>query len=434
MSQTEVIFVRRPQAIIGSQEFAHVVLEDMRDLPYQLRIVRDLGRKFSCKAITSGGAPAPSAIEGSYEGETSLDLGPVALHFTAVDSDLLLKENEPPDRAGVRVLRQACAMYEPLFPAVAVMGASPMVISFTPDQPVYIGRSKLCAVRLDSSDISAQHARMGYEAGEFWIEDLGSTNGTFVSQQQISGRVNFPPGAPVVLGREITVVGVTSEDQIHRAGKVSVAQVERVLSQERRYPILISVSEVARPARVVVSPGTTFNIGRDPASDMWLGAPHVSRMHCSVSCSPDGELSVTDHSTNGTAYDEGILKRGDVLDLKGSPKVLDFGGGVTVAICFDELQERSFVMAKGAVQVFVQKGDVRPVRGVPSLPGPDDPEVWTEHRGDDRKVKVPPRELDRFRGLYRSLELKTKLILGAAVVGLACVVFIVVSLLVKVFV
>jgi hypothetical protein len=109
---------------------------------------------------------------------------------------------------------------------------------------------------------------------------------------------------------------------------------------------------VARPARVVIHPGMTINLGRDPSSEMWLGAPHVSRKHCAVTMTPAGSLVVHDYSTNGTAHDKGILKKGDALEVGQQPCVFDFGGGVTVGICFDQEQERVFVNSQGSPRAF----------------------------------------------------------------------------------
>ena len=354
VSQPEMILVRRPQALVGASDYAHVVIEDMKGVDYQLRLIRDVGSKFRCKPVgLAQGVNVPELLEGVYDRQLSLDTGNLQLHVTCLDIDLALKNGEPPDRAGVRVLRQACAASGPQFPAVVVGGAVPMVISFVPDQPIYIGRSNQCAVRLDSADISAKHARMGYESGQFWVEDLGSTNGTFVNRQQISGRVNVDPLVPVVLGSQISIQGVTSQEELAHAVNVDAKTIQKPSS--RRYPILFSVSEVARPARLVLPIGVSVTIGRDPASDMWLGAPHISRRHCEITLSKTGVTSVQDFSTNGTAYDEGVLKRGRVLELHDEPKVLNFGGNLTVGICFNEEHEESFRTSSGAPDTFIDK-------------------------------------------------------------------------------
>lgn len=358
VSQPETIFVRRPHALIGSSDAAHVVVEDMAQLGFEIRLIRDLGRRFRCEVVkTRSDVTATDIGGGSFENEASLDLGPVKMKLIALDLDLLVREGEPTDRASVRVARLAASSPGPRFPAVVVKEPVPIIVSFSVDQPLDIGRSKQCGLRLDSPTISSQHSRIGYEAGEFWVEDLGSTNGTFIDQQQISGRVTLKPGSELLLGHEISLHAVINEEQLQALVKDNIVLERKTPTLQRSaYPALVSVSEVARPARVLVSPGTVFKIGRDPTSDMWLGAPHVSRMHCTVDCLDNGHLIVRDHSTNGTAYDGGILRRGDELSMSEDPKVLDFGGGVTVAICFSDAHEKLFVNSGGSPHVFA-RGD-----------------------------------------------------------------------------
>ncbi|MCB0332781.1 MAG: FHA domain-containing protein [Bdellovibrionales bacterium] len=359
VSHPEMIFIRRPQALIGASDYAHVVIDDMKNLNYQLRIFRGLGRNFSVQPVAmSEGSSVPEILQGVYEGEATLDLGSVRMTLTALDTDLLLKENEPPDRAGVRILRQACAQQTPQFPAVVVPGIQPMVVSFVPDQPVLIGRSNQCALRLDASDISGKHARLGYESGAFWLEDLGSTNGTFVHEQQVSGRVSVQPGEPIVLGRDICIYGVVSEEQIKQVCQAGGEEASRSSVPQSHFPILLSLSEVARPAKLVLTPGADFQVGRDPNSDVWLGAPHISRHHCSIALSKTGKLLVTDHSMNGVAYDKGILEHGESLDLDGEPIVLNFGSNITLGVCFNEEQESRFIEHHGAPETFLDEAEL----------------------------------------------------------------------------
>ncbi|WKZ57186.1 MAG: FHA domain-containing protein [Bdellovibrionota bacterium] len=358
VSQPEIILVRRPQAIVGGAEYAHVQIDDLKDQPFQLRIARDLGRRFSTSAMAvQEGHTPPRTLEGSYEGSASIELGRVRLNVSSLDTDLVVRDGEPPDKAGVRTLRQACLSTSPRFPAIVVAGAQPIVVSFNPEEPVLIGRAKQCAVRLDSSDISARHARMGFENGEFWIEDLGSTNGTFLAEQQISGKVSLPAGVPVVLGRDISLFGVTSEDQINRAAEFTPESLPKPAALQQRYPVLVSTSEVARPARLVLPLGAQISVGRDPTSDIWLGAPHVSRRHCIIRADADEHISVIDQSTNGTAYNGGILRKGESLSATPQqPRVLDFGNGVTLAVCFTEGQEQQFVTSQGSASAFAGRG------------------------------------------------------------------------------
>ena len=358
VSQPETIYVRRPQVVIGASDYAHVVIEDMKDLGVELRILRDVGRRLRCKPIGTEAAVAALGLQDKvYDNCASISFAGISLHVQALDSDLIYRDGEPPDRAGVRVLQAAAAVSGPKYPAIMVFGQNPMMLSFSPRQSVTIGRSNQCIVRL--------------EGGSFLIEDLGSTNGTFVDQQQIGGPTKVAAGMPIVLSREVSIAGIDSEELAQKLYSVSAEKVETVPPAPRRgYPALVCISEGARPARVALQQNASLKLGRDPASDMWLGVPHVSRIHCLVSRGHDSELIVKDMSTNGTRYDDGVLHRGETLAIHQEPKVLDFGGGITVAICFNEDQEREFIESRGAPSVFVAKKSprfTRSGRGTSSL-------------------------------------------------------------------
>ena len=66
VSQPEMVFVRRPQALIGSSDYAHVVIEDMASLGYQLRLVKDIGRSFRCKPVGSPAGNVSTFREGTF--------------------------------------------------------------------------------------------------------------------------------------------------------------------------------------------------------------------------------------------------------------------------------------------------------------------------------------------------------------------------------
>ncbi|WP_216378628.1 FHA domain-containing protein FhaB/FipA [Arcanobacterium phocae] len=66
---------------------------------------------------------------------------------------------------------------------------------------ITVGRSPDCALVLDDGYASSRHARF-YAEGEDWIiEDLNSTNGTWVGTQKIVSPVRLDIGTPVVIGK-----------------------------------------------------------------------------------------------------------------------------------------------------------------------------------------------------------------------------------------
>jgi pSer/pThr/pTyr-binding forkhead associated (FHA) protein len=326
----------------------------MAPLGFSLQIQRDIARSFSVTTI--GDDAAPAFIGGAYDGRASIDVGEVSFDITALDLDLLIRENEPLDKAGVRVLRRAFSDNVPEFPALLVASPTRAVISFWPDQPLVVGRARSSAVRLDAPTVSLQHARIGFESGEFWVEDLGSTNGTFVGDKQVSSRISVPAGAPIRISKHASLVGVTSRKQLQEYEAPKRAGQAASVTADALFPSLVSMAEVARPSRLVLKPGARVEIGRDPSCGLWLGAPHVSRKHCIVGRSKSGVVSITDSSTNGTAFDGGLLHSQESYQTADRPLVLDFGAGVTVAVCFNGEQEQVFQQAHGAPFAFKDSG------------------------------------------------------------------------------
>jgi len=46
---------------------------------------------------------------------------------------------------------------------------------------ILIGRDPSVQMRIDSETVSARHARLSYHHDQWWVEDLGSTNGTLLN-------------------------------------------------------------------------------------------------------------------------------------------------------------------------------------------------------------------------------------------------------------
>jgi pSer/pThr/pTyr-binding forkhead associated (FHA) protein len=60
---------------------------------------------------------------------------------------------------------------------------------------VTVGRDESNDVPLPSDGmVSRQHASISFEHGEYWLEDVGSRNGTFVEEKQVKGKVRLPLG------------------------------------------------------------------------------------------------------------------------------------------------------------------------------------------------------------------------------------------------
>ena len=63
------------------------------------------------------------------------------------------------------------------------------VNDISPSQPLVltIGRREGSDLRLNyDSQVSRLHAHLGYDGNHFWLEDMGSRNGTFVDDERLS--------------------------------------------------------------------------------------------------------------------------------------------------------------------------------------------------------------------------------------------------------
>lgn len=70
-------------------------------------------------------------------------------------------------------------------------------------QSVLIGRSPESTLILDDDYASARHARIFPQDGEWFVEDLDSTNGTFAGQQRVSGPQRLAVGATLKIGTTV---------------------------------------------------------------------------------------------------------------------------------------------------------------------------------------------------------------------------------------
>ncbi len=72
---------------------------------------------------------------------------------------------------------------------------------------VTVGRSPGCAVPLDDDTFASSiHARVFRRSGELWLEDLGSTNGTWVNDERLNVPVRLRRGDRVKIGSTVLEV------------------------------------------------------------------------------------------------------------------------------------------------------------------------------------------------------------------------------------
>ena len=71
------------------------------------------------------------------------------------------------------------------------------------DAPLLIGRGSDAAIRLDDDYVSTRHARIAASDDQWFVEDLGSTNGTYVGSSRISQPTAISLGTRIRIGKTI---------------------------------------------------------------------------------------------------------------------------------------------------------------------------------------------------------------------------------------
>ena len=63
-----------------------------------------------------------------------------------------------------------------------------------------VGREESCDLILDEKTVSAEHARLSYHHGNWWVEDLHSRNGTFLNQVMLAAQAVLTSGDELQVG------------------------------------------------------------------------------------------------------------------------------------------------------------------------------------------------------------------------------------------
>src|SRR5436190_2587947 len=118
--------------------------------------------------------------------------------------------NRPASRANLRGVsiratrlhpHQACREWQKqgMASIVILKAGESSTHDLTKDESV-IGRHPECDIQIDSNMVSRKHARILQDGGKFFVEDLGSGNGTTVNGQRITGKTPLAHDDRVKLG------------------------------------------------------------------------------------------------------------------------------------------------------------------------------------------------------------------------------------------
>jgi pSer/pThr/pTyr-binding forkhead associated (FHA) protein len=117
---------------------------------------------------------------------------------------LSVADSRPAAERGARRGREPAPTLPPGPSALLVKGdgdAKPRTVKLSASMTV--GRAPECELRIDDTYASQQHARLFARNNSWFVEDLGSTNGTFVNDQKLAAPAMLQPGDRVRVGQTI---------------------------------------------------------------------------------------------------------------------------------------------------------------------------------------------------------------------------------------
>jgi hypothetical protein len=96
-------------------------------------------------------------------------------------------------------------MADPAFRLIVRKGPNPGVVFDLMKEVSLVGRDVSNDIVIGDAEVSRQHARLTRTPGGFVLEDLGSTNGTFVNSERLMAPRVLNPGDLVGFGENITL-------------------------------------------------------------------------------------------------------------------------------------------------------------------------------------------------------------------------------------
>jgi pSer/pThr/pTyr-binding forkhead associated (FHA) protein len=66
---------------------------------------------------------------------------------------------------------------------------------------ITLGRDSICNLMVPDETISSQHARLSYHHSQWWVEDMQSTNGTYLNEERLTTPTVVMDGDEIKLGK-----------------------------------------------------------------------------------------------------------------------------------------------------------------------------------------------------------------------------------------
>ena len=137
---------------------------------------------------------------------------------------------------------------------------------------IAIGRDPSNDIVINEAEVSRKHARLLFEDEVYVLEDLGSTNGTFVNGQRLMDPQELQSGDMILLGENISITFEPLQSDADGTIAVRPRQIE---SRSTPAPSQYQVPQQERQASHAHQPPPSYS-GRVPPGPVMDEAPEIS--------------------------------------------------------------------------------------------------------------------------------------------------------------
>jgi eukaryotic-like serine/threonine-protein kinase len=196
----------------------------------------------------------------------------------------------------------------------------------------FIGCDPSCQLHLEDDSVSHKHARLCFDGERFVVEDLGSTNGTFLDGVRLTGRVPIRLGQQLQIGQSLLELAPLSGSQQVR---VASAEDERPVSADKN---LLSRRhyetgrEVARGGMGAIHEAEDLSLRRRVALKVMLAGNQATREAALRFEREARVLAQLEHPNIVPIHDLGLDEQGRVF------YTMKFVKGVTLKNVLEEIK------------------------------------------------------------------------------------------------
>jgi len=125
-------------------------------------------------------------------------------------------------------------------------GETPGTVYPLVDTEIMIGRDTSCSLVIPDVEVSRKHARLIWQVSNYVIEDVGSTNGTFINGQRLLAPYVLHGGETITLGEKVVLAfqAIIDPDATRLSASLQAIRKAQVVAE----PAL----QVPRPAEVEI--------------------------------------------------------------------------------------------------------------------------------------------------------------------------------------